>query len=140
MQIVDYLPKDTTFAKEQNTNWYLGTDGNVYNDSIAELPIEPGETRTLDLVLTRKMTAENTGVLANKVEIIKTEGATDSIIENTANNSAIQELIISVRTGYTIPIIVNLIVIVSCVIIIYLERTQKIKIDFKKFKIKRIYK
>ena len=140
MQIVDYLPKDTTLNIEQSKNWYLGNDGNVYNDSLSELSIAPGETRQLNLVLTRTMTSENTGIVANKVAITKTEGYTDSIIEKNNNNDATQELLVSVRTGYTVPLILNVIIIACCVVIVYLERSQKIKIDFKQFKIKRIYK
>lgn len=140
IQIADYLPKDTTLNTEQSKDWYLGNDGNVYNDSLAGILIAPGETRTLDLVLIRNMTSENTGVLGNKVAITKTEGTTDSIVENSVNNDATQELIISVRTGYTAPIIINAIIITCLVAIIYLQKKQKIKLDFKNLKIKRIYK
>lgn len=140
IQIADYLPKDTTLDTNQSLNWYLGNDGNAYNDSLGNTLIAPGETRTLDLVLIRKMTSENTGVLGNKVAITKTEGTTDSIVENNSNNDATQEVIISVRTGYTAPIIINVLIITCLVAIIYLEKTQKIKLDFKNFKIKRIYK
>ena len=140
VQIADYLPRDTILNLEQSKDWYLGNDGNVYNDSLANTFINPGETRVLNLVLIRNMTSENTGVLGNKAVIIKTEGTTDSIIENSNNNDATQELIISVRTGHTASVIINIIIISCLIAIIYLEKTQKIKIDLKNLKFKRIYK
>ena len=140
MQVADFLPRDTELNSEGNKNWYLGSDGNIYNDSLNNTIIAAGETRTLDLVLIRNMNEENTGVLSNKVAITKTEGNTDSIVENTKNNDATQEIIISVRTGYTAPIVFNVLIIGCLITIIYLEKTQKIKFDIKNFKIKRIYK
>lgn len=139
MQIVDYLPKDTSLNTEKSINWYLGSDGNAYNDSLSELQIAPGEERVLTIVLNKTMTAENTGVLGNKVVITKEDGTTTTS-ENITNNNATQELIVSVRTGYTASTIVYIILVVALIAIIYLQKTEKIKIDFKKFKIKRIYK
>ena len=70
-EIVDYLPEDMAFSSELNNSWYLGTDGNAYNTSLANTIINPGETKTITLVLTRKMTGENTGTVVNTAEISK---------------------------------------------------------------------
>ena len=136
IQIADYLPKDTTLNLEQSKNWYLGNDGNAYNDSLNELLIAPGEKLTIDLVLNKNMTSENTGVVGNKVVVAKAEGNTDSIIENNKNNDATQELIISIRTGYTAPIFLIFVLIIVSGITIYMVKTEKI--NLKKFKIKKI--
>lgn len=70
-EIVDYLPEGMEFNSELNGSWYLANDGNVYNTSLANTIIQPGESKTITLVLTRKMTGENTGTVHNQVEISK---------------------------------------------------------------------
>ncbi len=67
--IVDYLPTGMTFNSELNSNWYIGEDGNAYNTSLANTIINPGETKELTLVLSKKMTADNTGTFRNTAEI-----------------------------------------------------------------------
>ena len=68
-EIVDYLPDGMAFSSELNSNWYLASDGNLYSSSLANTVIQPGESKTITLVLTRKMTGENTGTVHNQVEI-----------------------------------------------------------------------
>lgn len=70
-EITDYLPEGMAFSSDLNTNWYLGNDGNVYTTSLANTLINPGDTKTITLVLTRKMTGENTGTVVNTAEITK---------------------------------------------------------------------
>ena len=70
-EIVDYLPEGMDFSSELNNGWYLGKDGNLYTTSLANTVINPGETKTIKLVLSRKMTGENTGMVRNIVEITK---------------------------------------------------------------------
>lgn len=70
-EIVDYLPEGMAFSSDLNNNWYLGSDGNAYNASLANSVINPGETKSITLVLTRKMTGENTGTVVNTAEISK---------------------------------------------------------------------
>ena len=70
-EIVDYLPEGMAFSSDLNNNWYLGSDGNAYNASLANSIINPGETKSITLVLTRKMTGENTGTVVNTAEISK---------------------------------------------------------------------
>ena len=71
-ELVDYMPEGMAFSSDLNTNWYLGTDGNIYSTSLANTLIQPGETKTLTLVLTRRMTGENTGTVVNTAEISQT--------------------------------------------------------------------
>jgi uncharacterized repeat protein (TIGR01451 family) len=138
-QLIDYLPKDATLVTENNDGWYLGNDGNAYNDSLKDISIVAGETRTLNIKLVRTMTEENTGVLENKVVIASTYNKL-GITENTDNNTAVQETIISVKTGYVVPITIFIVFIGAISIISNLVITKKIKIDIKNFKIHRIYK
>ena len=71
-ELVDYMPEGMAFSSDLNTNWYVGTDGNIYSTSLANTLIQPGESKTIKLVLTRRMTGENTGTVVNTAEISQT--------------------------------------------------------------------
>ena len=68
--VVDYVPEGMTFNSELNNTWYLGKDGNAYNTNLANTIINPGETKELVLVLSRKMSDENVGTVRNTAEIL----------------------------------------------------------------------
>lgn len=69
-RIVDYLSStDLKFNSETNKDWYLGTDGNVYNSSLGKKLLNPGESATLKLVLSKKVSESNTGLTTNTAEI-----------------------------------------------------------------------
>jgi uncharacterized repeat protein (TIGR01451 family) len=68
-KIVDYVPDDMNFNSGMNSEWYTGSDGNLYTSQLANTEIQPGETKTFKLVLTRTMTGENTGAVSNTAEI-----------------------------------------------------------------------
>lgn len=53
-KIVDYLPRDLKFNSELNTNWYIGNDGNIYNNQLANEEIQPGESKEITLILTKQ--------------------------------------------------------------------------------------
>ena len=67
--IVDYLPAGMTFNSELNQDWYVRNDGNAYSTVLANTIINPGETKEITLVLSRKMTGENTGTTRNTAKI-----------------------------------------------------------------------
>lgn len=106
-KIVDYLPSDLSFSSTLNPEWYQDTDGNLYNSSLANTVINPGEKIEVSLILTKTMTDENTGVVNNTAEIYETsndQGITD--IDSTPGNKATNEddygtadVIITVKTG-----------------------------------------
>lgn len=60
-KIVDYLPDNAEFNSELNADWYLSDDGNLYNATLANTIINPGETKEITLLLTKRI---------NEVEII----------------------------------------------------------------------
>lgn len=66
--IIDYIPEGLSFNADLNSTWYL-KDGNAYNQGLANTIIKPGETKDLTLVLSKKMTGEDTGTFNNMVEI-----------------------------------------------------------------------
>lgn len=68
-KIADYLPSELKFNSELNTDWYEGKDGTIYNASLANTIINPGESKELKLILTKSMTQESFGLITNKAEI-----------------------------------------------------------------------
>ena len=138
-EIVDYIPSDLQFSSEINKDWYIGSDGNLHNNSLLNNVINPGETKTITLTLTKQMTAENTGNSINTAEIAETSNDfsvvdTDSIPNNKKDGEddiSSAELIISVGTGavvVSISIIVILI-IVGVVFVIYKKKERGGKLD-----------
>ena len=106
-KIVDYIPNDMVFNSELNEEWYIGESKNAYNASLANTLINPGETKEVTLVLTKKMTNDNTGTINNVAEIYEASndyGLQD--IDSTPANKAQGEddyssadVVIGVKTG-----------------------------------------
>ena len=110
-KIVDYLSDDVSFSTDLNTDWYLSDNGNIYNTSLANEIIEPGETKELTLIVTKTITSSSIGTtLTNSAEIYETyneEGLSD--MDSTVANEQEDEddmstanIIISIKTGSTI--------------------------------------
>lgn len=135
-EIVDYIPSDLTFSSEINKDWYISTDGNLHTTALSNLIIKPGETRTVSLILVKKMTDSNTGVTINKAEIAKASNEYSiPDIDSKAGNgkqgeddTSKAEVIISLNTGlgYTIGIIVAILGITATgITVIYLKRRKE---------------
>ena len=120
-EIIDYIPNDLSFNSELNNNWYMSTDGNLHTTTLAKDLIEPGETKTVKLVLTKTMTENNTGLTTNKAEIVKESNELLIPDKDTNNSTSTADLIVSIRTGveFTIGIIITLITLSATGIIIY---------------------
>ena len=52
-KVVDYLPKGVVFNTELNKDWYLSDNGNVYNTSLENTIINPGETKRTNIGLSK---------------------------------------------------------------------------------------
>lgn len=127
--IVDYMPNDLKFSSELNKDWYQ-KDKRLYNNSLSNISISPGESKAVTLTLTKKMTENNTGIITNTAEIAETynEYGIDDINSIPSNNKSNEddigkaEIIISVSTGTEIGvallIVASLTMILSAVIII----------------------
>lgn len=121
--IADYLPKGLKFSSEMNTNWYQGTDGNLYTEELKDVILEPGEAKQVKLILTKTMTANNTGTFTNAAEIYEDKNdfglvdtnSTPANKEQKENDYSTAELIISTATGS--PIMYIGIVIISMLIL-----------------------
>ena len=70
--IVNYIPKGNNFNSELNPSWYIGQDGNIYSNELADQVINPGETKEIKLILIKEMTEQNTGMNINRTEIQET--------------------------------------------------------------------
>ena len=120
--IVDYMPSNLKFSSELNTSWYQ-SGSNLYNTSLANTKLEPGETKTLSLTLIKTMTEENTGLVNNTAEIGESYneyGIAD--IDSTAGNKVKGEddmgsadVIIGVKTGAMITYISWIIAILAVI-------------------------
>ena len=107
-KIVDYLPKGVGFSTELNKDWYLSDNGNVYNASLANELIQPGESKEVTLVLTKKITEDSLGdPINNNAEIYEAsneQGLKD--FDSTPGNKSQDEddmskadIILSIVTG-----------------------------------------
>ena len=110
----------------------------MVNSSLTGEVINPGETRTLDLVLTKTLTEDNLGTVTNTAEIL--EDSNDNLIEDvdsTPGNKNTNEddistvsAIISVGTGRVILYISLIITIIAILGIgIYLIREKVLKTE-----------
>ena len=124
-KLADYLPEELKFNSELNKDWYEGKDGVIYNASLANTIINPGESKEVTLILTKNMNGDNDfGLINNSAEIYETSndyGALD--VDSTPGNKATNEddystanVLTSVKTGdiviYT-TLIVTIIAIVG---------------------------
>ena len=134
--IIDYVPSGLVFDASQNTGWEQGENGTVYSNFLKDRELAVGEKAELTLVLSKDMTAENTGVIANKV------AGNFENDEDGANNTSTQEMIVTVSTGRGVNIIFIFIIAIIAFLAGYQAKTGKIK--FSKFNLnknfKRIYK
>lgn len=120
-KIVDYKSSELNFSSSMNTDWYSQGEY-VYNSSLAETKLEPGETKEVKLVLTKTMTESNTGLIGNTAEIAEaynTRGAKDK--NSTPGNKTKGEndmgqadVIIGVKTGAVISyVLITLSIIIA---------------------------
>lgn len=109
-KIADYIPAELKFNSELNKDWYEGTNGTVYNSSLANTIINPGESKTVTLILTKNMNNDDFGVFSNSAEIYEASNNNglldiDSTPGNKASNEddySIANVIVGVKTGQAV--------------------------------------
>ncbi len=109
-KVADYVPSDMKFSSELNKDWYTSDNGTLYNSSLANAVIEPGQTKELTLVLTKTMTADNFGIVNNRAEIyeayndlgIADEDSTPANKVDGENDMSSADLILGPKTGEVI--------------------------------------
>ena len=126
-KLVDYLPEDAIFMSELNSDWYLSNNNqDVYNTSLANEIINPGESKEVTLVLSFNITDKNIGnIVNNNAEIYESyneQGTQD--IDSVPGNKMSEEddmskadIILSVVTGKLV--IGSILIIVVLVIVAF---------------------
>ncbi len=117
-KIADYAPSDLTFSSELNKDWYQSGDA-LYNSSLANEKIQPGESKIVTLTLTKSMTENNVGLIPNTAEIaedynelgIKDSNSTPNNREKAENDYGFAEVILSIRTGGVVYVVATIIAI-----------------------------
>ncbi|MCI8290944.1 MAG: DUF11 domain-containing protein [Clostridia bacterium] len=135
-RIVDYLPNGLTLDTDMNPNWYVAANGNAYNQELEDVLIQPGESKTVTLVLTKQMTEDGTGIINNTFEIEQTYNEyAISDIDSTEGNRAQGEddmstadIIIGIQTGGSL---IN-VMIISTTLITLLIALYVVKIQIDK--------
>lgn len=135
-KVADYLPSELKFNSELNTDWYEGKDGTIYNASLANTIINPGESKELKLILTKSMTQESFGLITNKAEIYEATNDygladMDSVPGNQSTNEddySIANVLTGVKTGETVIYITLAITIITIIGVgTYIIRKKVIK-------------
>ena len=125
--IVDYLPSSLTFTSSLNKEWYK-KDNYLYNSSLSNTTIKSGETKEVKLIVTKKMTATNTGLINNKAKIESLYSKEGIELSNNETGSA--DVIISVKTGdITIYALFILIIMLIMLETAYIVRRFIIKME-----------
>ena len=135
--IVDYMPSDIEFNSTLNKNWSKQGEY-LYNTSLANEEIKAGETKEVNLILTKTMTESNTGLVSNIAEIAEAEnslGVAD--IDSTPNNRKNGEdemgqadVIIGVNTGTIVKyIILTMSILIVGGVSVYLIKEKIIKTE-----------
>ena len=106
-KIVDYLPEKVNFMTDLNTDWYLSDNGNIYNASLENEVINPGESKEVSLIVSIQISQDMLGTLGNSAEIYECyneQGLQD--IDSTSGNEATTEddistadVVVSIVTG-----------------------------------------
>ena len=113
-KIADYIPKDYKFTSELNKDWYQSGD-TLYNSSLSNEKIKPGESKEVKLIVTKQMTENNTGLIHNTAEVVESYNDL-GLKDKNKNNSNSADLILSIKTGQvvtTITLILSTIVIIG---------------------------
>ena len=105
-KIVDYVPSEFKFSTDSNKDWYLGSNGEVYNTSLANTLLKPGESKEVTLVLTKKMNENGDGIVHNTAEIaeVYNEYGAQNVINNDITRSA-ADVMIGIKLGKEITYI-----------------------------------
>ena len=106
-RIADYIPDGLRFNSELNSDWYEGSNGTIYNTSLTNTVINPGETKEITLTLTMNVTDDSFGMITNNAEIIETSNDygladVDSIAGNNSTNEddySTANILLGVKTG-----------------------------------------
>ena len=130
--IVDYVPNELEFSSELNKDWYERGNA-LYTTALGNDIINPGESRTVTLTLTKTMGEDNL-VTRNNAEIyeaynnlgLEDSNSTPANKVSGENDMGYADVIVSIRTGgviyMTIGVIITIIVLAGIVTGIIVKR------------------
>ena len=102
-EVEDYIPAGLKFVQEDNPKWKLVKDNVAVTDQLKDTLLEPGQTATIEIVLTWKNSSSNMGVKTNWAEI---KEDSDDDIDSVPDNNKKEEddidnakVILSIKTG-----------------------------------------
>lgn len=134
--IVNYLPKDMTFNKEENPFWALNDNGEIYYFGLKDTIIAVDDYQDVTLILEKKLTGEDV-IINNQSGIAQTEGQV-KVVEAKSNNFTAQQTVVAKCSVISTPIIITEIVLIALVTIFgYMIKTEKIDISIL---VKKVYK
>ena len=85
-ELSDYIPNGLKFNQADNPNWTT-IDGKITTDALKETLLNPGDTATVDLLLTWDNDENNMGVMTNVAEISQDKNDSNTPdIDSTPNN------------------------------------------------------
>lgn len=136
--IVDYLPNDLKFSSESNKDWYIGMNGNLYNETLKNTLIQPGETKEVKLVVTKSMNDKNLGTINNTAEIAESynDYGIEDIDSISGNKSSKEDdfgsadMLITLNTGTIIMYTGLGITMLAIIIVAIYMIKKKILIEF----------
>lgn len=120
-KIVDQIPEGYTFDKNRNSGWIEEKNGKIVNTSLSGEVILAREKKEINIVLTKILTGDSTGIVSNNAYLEETRSINNLKDNYQQDNSDKAELLISIETGiltYTILTIVGVAVLVVIAIII----------------------
>ena len=102
-QVEDYIPAGLKFVQADNPKWKLIKDDVAVTDQLKDTLLEPGQSATIEIVLTWKNGTSNMGVKTNWAEI---KEASDDDVDSVPDNYKKEEddidnakVILSIKTG-----------------------------------------
>ena len=113
-------------------SWYIGKNGNLYNESLANTLIKPGETQEIKLVVTKAVTDNNLGTTNNSAEIVESYndyGVQD--IDSIAGNKSSKEddygsadMLVTLNTG-TVVMYTGLAITMFAIVVLSIYMIKK---------------
>lgn len=126
-EILDTKPEVLSFTNTGNEGWKVASTNNLKNTSLTGTKIAPGESKSVKLVLTKKMTSSSAGTVKNTVQLASVTNLDNIQDMDKTNDNSEASVIISVKTGLAKGISIGMIIIILAVILAYCIKNKKIK-------------
>lgn len=136
--IVDYLPTGFKFSSELNTAWYQN-EADLYTSCLENTAIAPGESKEVNLTLTKTKTDGNAELINNMAEVhdaynIYGISDTNSEVANKnkeENDFGSADLMISIQTGTVfnyIALVISMLGVIGAAVYLINKKVLRIKL------------